>query len=272
MRKRVPVNKRGLWEEKGPVIVPTKNGSITMRSINYPVKAYDNYTGQFMTTMMPGQEYSFPTDQVLEIPEMQSGGIVDEDYYKANASLLYYKEMLNNSLRQKNPGAYDNYFSKLGTLRKSGNQTSVDDFINNSDFNTYLSPDEIKSTLGNSYSDYLKSLNTIKSMNKNSKIDSLFGEIEGQAPLESLNYGRRFASIPVNPTFSATSPSTNKSYQREYMYNPKSNKVEFTETGDPSIGLPAMKKYLDKGGSYAGGGYFPARSKRNYKSGGCTTC
>lgn len=73
----VKVTPNGLYEEKGPVLVPTSNGRITMKPNPKtgeqlpPTFAVDN-TG-FQQMMYPGMEYMFPGNLVYEIPLAQSG-------------------------------------------------------------------------------------------------------------------------------------------------------------------------------------------------------
>lgn len=94
----IPRNINGLYEEDGPVIVPTPDGSITMNGINQNVLAIDPYTGELLEYMEPGGEYQFDTDEILEIPVAQggfggggAGGFYTPDsinttYYKTNKS------------------------------------------------------------------------------------------------------------------------------------------------------------------------------------------
>lgn len=54
------------------VIVPSNR--ITMDGINYPVDAYDNQSGEFLTTMNPDEEYLFDdVKEVREVPVAQYG-------------------------------------------------------------------------------------------------------------------------------------------------------------------------------------------------------
>lgn len=94
----VPINPNGLYEEDGPVIVPTPDGSITMNGINQDVLAIDPYTGELLEYMEPGGEYQFDTDEILEIPVAQGGfggggaggfytpDSINTSYYKTNKS------------------------------------------------------------------------------------------------------------------------------------------------------------------------------------------
>jgi hypothetical protein len=54
-------------------IIPS--GNITMQDVDFPVKGVDNLGNEM--TMMPGEEYTFPGDYVVETPAMQIGGQFD---------------------------------------------------------------------------------------------------------------------------------------------------------------------------------------------------
>jgi hypothetical protein len=162
-----------------------------------------------------------------------------EDYYRASATLSYYKDKLNDKLKAKNPSAFGNYFKGLQGARTSG-QKQGQDYVQNSDYNDYLSPDEVKSTLGSDkdYNNYLNSLKQVNQYNVSQGQQPLYGNIEGQSNDPSqLNYGRRFASLQVTPSLAKTLTNSNgdKHYSRNYKYNPQTGQVDFTEAGDTSI-------------------------------------
>lgn len=70
----VPINPNGLYEEDGPVIVPTNGtGNITMRGVDQNVLAYNADTGEYLDTMTSGNNYQFDADNILEIPISQYG-------------------------------------------------------------------------------------------------------------------------------------------------------------------------------------------------------
>jgi hypothetical protein len=54
-------------------IIPS--GNITMQDVDFPVKGVDNLGNEMI--MMPGEEYTFPGDYVVETPAMQAGGQLD---------------------------------------------------------------------------------------------------------------------------------------------------------------------------------------------------
>lgn len=66
----IPTSPNGLYDHpKKPVIVPTKDGKITMKGIDYPVLGIAD-TGEEIL-MKPNQEYEFKgATQVLEIPQL----------------------------------------------------------------------------------------------------------------------------------------------------------------------------------------------------------
>ena len=65
---------------------------------------------------------------------------------------------------------------------------------------------------------------------------NLSGTKEGQADdYTKLNYGRRFASLTVDPRLAVSDVTTGKTYARQYNYNPQSGQVETTESGDTTL-------------------------------------
>lgn len=69
-KKSIPVTSNGYYEyspENTPqLIVPS--GNITMAGIDYPIKATDADTGEYLGIMQPEQEYRFKAKNVLEEP------------------------------------------------------------------------------------------------------------------------------------------------------------------------------------------------------------
>lgn len=187
------------------------------------------------------QQQTPPPQQQQQAPQQQPQ-MSQEDYYRASATLAYYKDKLNAQLKQKNPQAFGDYFKGLVDKRRSGNVQSANDYVQSSQYNEYLSPDEVKKTLGTDkdYQNYLNSLKQVNTYNVNQGKQPLYGTEEGQTNDPSqLNYGRRFASLQVTPSFSNTikneNTGTNRTYNRMYNYNPQTGNVDFTETGDLSI-------------------------------------
>lgn len=170
---------------------------------------------------------------------MQTGGGT-EDYYKTSATLAYYKEKLNEKLKAKNPELYGDYFKGLQQARGTGNQQNAQKYVQEAAYNEYLSPEEVKKTLGSDqdYQRYLESLKSVNTYNVKQGQQPLYGNVEGQSNDPSqLNYGRRFASLQVTPSFAKTvkTDKDDKKYSRNYKYNPQTSQVDFTETGDVSL-------------------------------------
>lgn len=58
-------------------VIPS--GRITMQDVDFPVRGVDNLGNEMF--MMPGGEYFFPGDYVVETPMMQRGGLTFQPYY-----------------------------------------------------------------------------------------------------------------------------------------------------------------------------------------------
>jgi hypothetical protein len=161
-----------------------------------------------------------------------------ESYYQASATLSYYKDKLNAQLKSKNPQAFGDYFKGLQGARKSGNQNQAGEYIQNAKYDEYLSPDEVKKVVGSDkdYQNYLNSLKEVNQYNVSQGHEPLYGSKEGENDPSKLNYGRRFASLQVDPTVETGDASTpNKHYRREYNYNPQTGKVDFSEKDNLSL-------------------------------------
>lgn len=67
---KTPVSSNGVYDfPMQEVIVPTKNGNITMSQVGYPILGIDEYGNKQL--MMPGKEYKFPGKTIYEIPQLQ---------------------------------------------------------------------------------------------------------------------------------------------------------------------------------------------------------
>jgi hypothetical protein len=169
--------------------------------------------------------------------------VSQEDYYRASAKLSYFKDLLNDKLKQKNPEAFKEYFKGLVDLRRQGKPSEADKYVQEQAYNEYLSPKEVTGVLGKeNYDRYLKSIQTVNSYNVQQGKQPLYGTIEGENDLSNLNYGRRFASLMLTPTISVFNQSSGKKYDRNYQYNPTDDQVTFTESGD----LNLRPSYLSK--------------------------
>ena len=65
----IPVSSRGVYDyPEQEVIVPTSDGKITMKNINYPILGIDEFGNKIL--MQPGQEYQFPGKTIHELPQL----------------------------------------------------------------------------------------------------------------------------------------------------------------------------------------------------------
>lgn len=160
-------------------------------------------------------------------------------YYASNAELSYFKNKLNDKLKAKNPEAFGKYFKGLVDLRRSGKTQDAEQYTQGSDYNDYLSPEEVKKSLGDAdYTRYNSALQRVNKFNIQQGKQPLYGTVEGDQDVSKLNYGRRFASLQVNPTYSsdvldsAHQPIPGKKYSRAYEYDPGSGSIRIKESGD----------------------------------------
>lgn len=186
------------------------------------------------------------------------------DYYKANATLQYFKTQLNNKLRDKDPKAYDQFQSGFGDINnqyKSGKLPAQQliptrqNYVQNSDYNVALSPEDVQGALGDQYQTYLNSLQTVNKYNVAKGQQPLYGDIEGNQDISKLNYGRRFASVTTNPTSDNTLKKANGTLQRRrtsYAYDPSSRQVNSSQVELDDQGNPIQPA---TGGSRQAGGY-----------------
>lgn len=183
-----------------------------------------------------------------------------ENYYRSSAKLAHYKTILNDKLKAKNPQAFGDFFKGLQPIRQAGNQQGAADYIQNSQYNDYLSADEVKKNLGADYQDYLNTIQQVNAYDVAQGRQPLYGTKETGTDLNNLNYGRRFASLALTPTYSGYNKTRGTSYNRSYTYDPKTKTVSFTETGDQKLRpdyLSMAPTTFKKGGKmpkYADGG------------------
>lgn len=159
-----------------------------------------------------------------------------DNYYEANAKLAYYKNILNDKLKAKNPQGFTDHFKGLMPYRTAGDRDGKWNYVENSTWNDYLSPKEVQETLGNEYDHYIESLQTVNTYDVSQGMRPLWGEVEGKQPnIRDLNYGRRFASLDVTPSIGVGNETNpNKRYARKYSYDPQTG-VNYTEEGDLSM-------------------------------------
>src|ERR1700749_4138386 len=210
-------------------------------------KYYENMEGYGLNANPTFTQYGGSTNGKYQIggsvlATNNSGGTPNDptdSYYSANATLAYYKDKLNNQLKAKNPQGFQNYFKGLVDLRRSGNTAGANQYVQDTPYNDFLSPDEVRSTLGDDdYNRYLKSLQAVNTYNVQQGRQPLWGTEEGQNDVSKLNYGRRFASLQVTPSFSQTNTTRGTTYNRNYMYNPQTQQVDINEAGDFSLRPP----------------------------------
>lgn len=202
-----------------------------------------DYSKNFEVAMMGRNGMDSITEETVSNDPGDPKTLVYEDYYKNSAKLLHYKNVLNDKLKEKNPEGFAQHFAGLKPFRDSLNEKGASEFMKTSQWNDYLSPAEVQSTLGNDgYSDYLDSLKVVNKFNISQGKEALFGNVEGEGDITNLNYGRRFASLQANPRYSYGHGDAH--YARQYKYDPDTKQVIIAEEGNLAnrpTWLPAPK-------------------------------
>jgi hypothetical protein len=169
-------------------------------------------------------------EQGGSIPMMFDGGdpvpqgksspaIFDAEKYRNSAIFSYYKNnVLMPALRNKNPEAYDSYMKGLSESRKNG---TAQNYIQTTPYDLYLSEDEQKSVLGNNYDTYKGAIGYINNLQQNQT------NLKGATENSAINFGRRFASLGVTPSFSLSGA---QNYNIDYDYSPEKG-VTYKESG-----------------------------------------
>lgn len=128
----------------------------------------------------------------------------DDEYYSANAKLAYYKQVLNNVLRSKNPTGFDNLRNAYAQAVRT-DYNSIPSVVEQFDFKDALSPQEIKGVLKDDYDDYIKTITSIRDRGfADGKVKKLFGENEMNQDVSSLMFGKRFSTMPLVLSISRT--------------------------------------------------------------------
>jgi hypothetical protein len=151
----------------------------------------------------------------------------DDDYYGANAKLAYYRDILNNSLKGKNPRGFDQFITAVGDIRRK-DPSKAAEVIEGYDFKDALAPQELKEILGGDYGDYINTIKTIRDRGfADSKAKKLYGEKEMDQDVESLMYGKRFMTMPIVTSISRTTKGEKgvSTIQDMFTYDPKMKKV-----------------------------------------------
>ncbi len=67
----IPVSSQGVYDfPMQEVLVPTSNGEITMKDVDYPILGIDEFGNKKM--MHPGKNYKFPGKRIHEIPDLKN--------------------------------------------------------------------------------------------------------------------------------------------------------------------------------------------------------
>ena len=157
----------------------------------------------------------------------------NDEMFSANAKLMYYRDKLKDKLRSKNPEAFDKLVEERAKLvRSSAPENAVkasDEFVEAYDFKESLSPEEVKSTLGDEYDDYIGTLKTIQSSGWDvNPLKVLAGANEDpNMDPSKLAYGKRFATMWVKPSYDETVTKDGKTTRKNtfFEYDPKSKTV-----------------------------------------------
>lgn len=166
--------------------------------------------------------------------------------YMYGAKMAYYKDVLNNALRTKNPDSYDKFFSGRKDAYKTLGFDRINEYDQSANYNDYLSPNEMRQTLGDQYDDFMDSLQGMSRYNQlGTQKGNIVGDKEQPGSLFDINYGRRFATLPVNPRIDSDMKGASKYYE----YNPQTGfKVERYGRGGSTFSGNAWYGY---------GGYMP---------------
>jgi hypothetical protein len=167
-----------------------------------------------------------------------------ERKYKLSAVVASAKDILNPLLRKKNPKVYDEWEKGRVEALKKG-MSAAEEYYQKNPLQQFLTPSEVKSALSQQrkglYEDYVGALRDLREYEGISPFQraSLVGQMEEeQQPIESLNYGYRFATQPVNISrIVENKPEESFSYS----YNPKTG--EYTKLPSMAGGGKMMSYY-----------------------------
>jgi hypothetical protein len=164
-----------------------------------------------------------------------------DERYKAGAVFGTLKAKLQDALRAKDPEKYDAYMNGYLKIRDEGvsllKAGKIDEYKNKmkeltnygekGQLDTYLTPEEMKKTLGKDYEPFIKSAGTVMKTGYDvTKTTNVVGEKETPESVNEINFGKRFLIQPSSAGEEATTTSGKKLYAKFYKYNPQTQQAE----------------------------------------------
>ena len=170
--------------------------------------------------------------------------------YKLSATIASAKDILNPLLRAKDPAKYDAWTKgRVAALREKG-MPAMREYMEQNPISIYLSPQEVKTALSKQregfYEDYIGAIRGLRDYESEIGTpmrETLYGGKEGQGELENLNYGWRFATLPVNLSKQATTTSGKPIPEESFMYSYDPTKNEYKKTPYYENGGKMMSYY-----------------------------
>jgi hypothetical protein len=170
--------------------------------------------------------------------------------YKLSATIASAKDILNPLLRAKDPAKYDAWTKgRVAALREKG-MPAMREYMEQNPISIYLSPQEVKTALSKQregfYEDYIGAIRGLRDYESEIGTpmrETLYGGKEGQGELENLNYGWRFATLPVNLSKQATTTSGKPIPEDSFTYSYDATKDEYKKTPYYKNGGKMMSYY-----------------------------
>lgn len=166
------------------------------------------------------------------MPEDKKPKMGSDEYYSANAKLMYYRDRLKDQLRKKNPEAFDKLIEERGKVVRSSKLMeaikNADAFVEGYDYKDALTPDEIKSALGDDYEDYLGTIGSVYNSGwEVNPAKRLMGSNEADVDMSKLMFGKRFATMAVTPRYTEniTRDGKQSRMDADFQYDPVKKKV-----------------------------------------------
>ena len=209
-------------DKNNPVNI-IESGSITMQDVDFPVLGIDNLGNSQM--MFPENDYQFPGDMVMEVPEKQLGGIVKLLKAGIKQAPKYMDDITKNAYKY-NPWAYNNIDSKLPEILQFNREN-----------------DSWLRQVGRPAIDDVKETGVVRELNE--VIDpKLFDEkikaLQNQQSGINFYIGKRYPGpfFKKGETFFDMKKikSTNKKYDGKRSTRGKSGSAEYLIESGPSIG------------------------------------